>query len=91
MATPQVNQQCQLIWTPGSSQRLSHQPKSIHGLVPHPQPPDTSVAEGCHVWPQWGRMGLILQKHDAQGWGDSEGSCPLKGEGEREWGNLKPA
>jgi hypothetical protein len=27
------DQQCQLTWTPGSSQSLSHQPKSIHGLA----------------------------------------------------------
>jgi hypothetical protein len=33
MATPEEEQQCHLTWTPGSSQRLSHQPKNIHGLV----------------------------------------------------------
>ena len=33
MATPQEDQQCQLTRTPGSSQGLSHQPESIHGLV----------------------------------------------------------
>ena len=36
MATTQEEQQCQLTWTPGSSQRLCHQPKSIHVLVPWP-------------------------------------------------------
>ena len=34
---PQEDQQCQLIPTPGSSQRLSHQPKSVHRLVHGPQ------------------------------------------------------
>jgi hypothetical protein len=36
---PQEDQQSQLNWTLGSSQRLSHQAKNIHGLnqVPHPQ------------------------------------------------------
>jgi len=33
MATPYEDQQCQLSWNPGSSQRLSQQPKSIHGLI----------------------------------------------------------
>jgi hypothetical protein len=33
MATPQEDQQCQLTWTTGSSQRLSYQPKNIHRLV----------------------------------------------------------
>ena len=32
MGTPQEDQQSQLTWTPGSSQRLSHQTKSIQGL-----------------------------------------------------------
>jgi hypothetical protein len=35
--TPQEDQQCQLTWTPGSSQRLSHQPKGKHGLNQDPQ------------------------------------------------------
>ena len=30
--TPQEDQQSQLTWTLGGSQRLNHQPKSIHGL-----------------------------------------------------------
>lgn len=37
MATPQEDQQCQQTWTPGSSQRLSHQPVNTHGLVHRPQ------------------------------------------------------
>jgi hypothetical protein len=37
IAIPQENQQCQLTWTPGSSWIVSHQPKSIHGLVHGPQ------------------------------------------------------
>ena len=32
MGTPQEDQQSQLTWTPGSSQRLSHQPKSIYKM-----------------------------------------------------------
>jgi hypothetical protein len=31
--TPQEDQESQQIWTPQSSQRLSHQPKSVHRLV----------------------------------------------------------
>jgi len=57
MATPPEEQQYQLTQTPQSSQRLSHQPESIHRL---PVAPDTHVAEDCLVWPQWERMGLIL-------------------------------
>jgi hypothetical protein len=38
--TPIQHEQCQLTWIPGSSQSLTHQPKSIHGLdsvdVPNP-------------------------------------------------------
>jgi hypothetical protein len=33
IAILQKDQQCQLTWTPRSSQRLSHQPKSIEGQV----------------------------------------------------------
>jgi hypothetical protein len=57
IATPQEDQQYLLTWTPGSSQRLSHQPKIIVGLV---GASSIHVAEGCHVWPQWERMHLIL-------------------------------
>jgi hypothetical protein len=32
IGTPQEEQQSQLTWTLGGSQRLSHQSKSIHGL-----------------------------------------------------------
>jgi hypothetical protein len=38
--TPQKDQQNQLIWTLGSSQRLNYQPKRKHGLdLAHPNPP----------------------------------------------------
>ena len=37
MATPLEDQQYQITWTSGSSQRLSHKPKSIHRLVLGPQ------------------------------------------------------
>ena len=46
MAISQEDQQCQLTWTPGSSQRLRHQPKSIHDSS---KAPDTYVAEDCLV------------------------------------------
>ena len=52
MGTPQEHQQIQLTWTPGSSQRLSHQPKSTHGL--DQRPPSTYVADvqlSLHVGP----------------------------------------
>jgi hypothetical protein len=44
MATPEEEQQCQLIWIPGSSQSLSHQPKSILGWS---KVTSTYVAEDC--------------------------------------------
>ena len=53
MATLQEDQQCQLTWTPESSQRQSHQPKSICGLA---EAPGTYVADVCLVWPQWERI-----------------------------------
>jgi hypothetical protein len=36
MAIPQEDEQGQLTWTPGSSQRLRNQPKSIHWPVQSP-------------------------------------------------------
>jgi hypothetical protein len=60
MVTLQEDQQCQLGWTPGSSQRLSYQPKSIYGLVTS----DTYVGEGCLVWLQWETMFLNLPIFD---------------------------
>ena len=33
IATPEEGQQCQQTWTPDISQRLSHKPKTIHGLT----------------------------------------------------------
>jgi hypothetical protein len=32
IGTPQGNQQSELTWTLGGSQRLNHQPKSLYGL-----------------------------------------------------------
>jgi hypothetical protein len=64
IATPQEDWQCQVIWTPVSSQRLSCQPKSLVRDLP-----GTYVAEGCYVWPQWERMCLTLQKLNSFGWG----------------------
>ena len=68
MAIPEEEQRCRLTQTPQSSQRLSHQPKIIHGAGP-----GTGVAEDCLVWPQWERMGLILKRLDAPGKGDAGG------------------
>ena len=50
ITTPLEEQKYQLTWTTGSSQRLSYQPKSIHGVVCDPW---HIVAEDCFVWPQW--------------------------------------
>ena len=66
-----------LTWTPGSSQRLSQQPKSPQGLLRQ----DTYVAD-TYVWPQWERMSLIQQELDATGWGHMGRGYPLRGEGE---------
>jgi hypothetical protein len=76
------------------SQRLSHQPKSIHRLVHAPPlpPPPTYLAEDCLVWLQWERMCLISEQHDSSGredasrarWGIGEwvGEYPLRKKGE---------
>jgi hypothetical protein len=58
----------------GSSQRLSHQGKSIHWLY--------SIAKDGYICPQWERMSLILQILGEAGWGDNRvGGCLLRGEG----------
>ena len=59
MAIPQEDQHCQLTQTPGSSQKRSHQTKSIRRLVQGPQ----------HVYSRrlpcyWERMCPILQRLD---------------------------
>jgi hypothetical protein len=41
MTTPQEDQQCQLTWTTGSSQRLSYQPNSMKGEETRTSPPNT--------------------------------------------------
>jgi hypothetical protein len=48
---PEENQQSQLIWTLGGSQRLGHQPKNIEGLylVPHPCTYIVDVQCGLHT------------------------------------------
>ena len=48
--------------------------------------PDTHVAEGGLVWPQWERLHLILQGLDALGLGDTGGALS-----QRQWergGNI---
>jgi hypothetical protein len=47
----------------GISEKLSHQPKSLHRVDQHPYP-GTFVALGCFVWPQWERMYIMLQSLD---------------------------
>jgi hypothetical protein len=62
IANPQ-EEQCQLTGPPQSSQRLSHQPKSIHGLVCGPC--YTSSRE-LLVWPQWEGLCFVLWRPDLQ-------------------------
>ena len=57
MTTPKKDQQFQLTWTLGSSQRLSHQPKSMKGWL---EAPRIYVGEDFLVWLQMERMSLIL-------------------------------
>ena len=45
--------------------------------------PSTYVAEDHLVWPQWERMGLILQKLHEPGWEDTLGRPHLLREVER--------
>jgi hypothetical protein len=45
--------------------------------------PDTCVAERCHIWPQWERVHIILQRLDIPGWEDTRelSSQRLRGRG----------
>jgi hypothetical protein len=55
MATPKEDQQYQLTWMPGSSPRLSHQPKSIHRLVRGPCPGWRDTGGGLHFLSKEGK------------------------------------
>jgi hypothetical protein len=62
IGTPQEDQQSQLTWTLGGSQRLSYQPKSIYGLDLTPSP--TYVADvqlNLHKGPPTIGAGAILE------------------------------
>jgi hypothetical protein len=77
MVTPYEAQQCQLTLT----QRLNHQPKSIHVLLHiswH------IVAEDCVVWLQWERICLICRSWMSQVRGIWDG-CVVSG-GMEKWG-----
>ena len=50
--TLQEEEETQLTWTPGSSQRLSHQPKNIHGLDRVPRRYAADVQLSLYVGPQ---------------------------------------
>lgn len=95
MGTPQEDQQSQLIWTPGSSGRLSHQPKNRHGLECGPQHicsrcaaqssfefPNKTEARPKTVASLWypNRAALC-----ASGEGCASSSTPLTGQGEGGW------
>lgn len=72
MATTQEDQQGQLSWTPGSSHRLSHQPKSMHGLDGgHRLPCSASVRED---------VPNPIETWCARVGGYPEGSYPLRSE-----------
>jgi hypothetical protein len=58
-AAPLKDQQCQSTWTPGRSQRHSHQLDSIHGLV---QGPRHIYSRGFPVMALMGEASLILQR-----------------------------
>jgi hypothetical protein len=63
------DQQCQLTWTPGSSQRLSHQLKSIHGLV---QGPWHICSRGLPCLASVGEDA----PNSVETWGPMEWACP---------------
>ena len=58
------DQQSQLTWTLGGSQRLSHQPKSMHGLDLAPTSPTHNIYSRCVAWssycPKQWEQGLSL-------------------------------
>ena len=82
--TPQEDQQSQLSWPFGSSQRLSHQPGAHTAWS---EAPDTYTAEVCLVRPQWEKICLILKFFEAPGkvevWWCWE--HPIRSKGEEEW------
>ena len=61
IASPQEDQQNQLTWTFGGSQRLNHQPKSIHRLDLAPHPMYVQMCSLVFMWvPQQLERGLSL-------------------------------
>lgn len=82
IGTPQGDQQCQLTWTPGSSQRLSYQPTSIHKLVWSSS--NISSRELAYFVFSW-KGHLIVQTLDAPGWGMLEKEACSNREVDREW------
>jgi hypothetical protein len=59
IGTPQEDQQCQLTWTLGSSQRLSYQPKSIHRLDLGPWHRRSRCAVSLYVDPPTTGAGVV--------------------------------
>ena len=61
IGSPQEDQQSQLTWTFGDSQRLSHQPKSIHGLDLSFYPTyGVEMQFGYHVGPSTTGASILL-------------------------------
>ena len=54
--------------TPGSSQRLSNQPKNKHG---HKCGKHETQSPWLPFWPQWKRMYIILHRLGAPGWSNT--------------------
>jgi hypothetical protein len=71
--------------TPGSSQRLRHQSKSIHGLVKFLHLTSRYVAEGYLVWPQCEKMPnlAVISCTRIGGW-DERWHWPLRSKVEEE-------
>lgn len=100
IGTPLENQESQLNWAFGGSQRWNHKPRYIQadiqlGFIWMPQQlefwPFLTMLSVCAiispnwlVWHQWERRCLALQRHDVSWW--VYVSCPpsLRGEGEEE-------
>lgn len=54
----------QLTHTPGSTQRLNHQPGAY---MVRSEASDTYIAGFCLFKPQWKKMGVILERLEAPG------------------------
>lgn len=74
MGSPQEDQESQLIWIPGNSQRPSCQPTNIYGLERSPwhiRSRHLLSFHHCFVRPWWERMHLIWERLDESGWKDT--------------------